>query len=150
MEGRDLGDNQILQMTLQETGEGGTVRLKTTLPSGRDLVSEWMSPDDARKAVMPWCENVRQQVDADARETAARKKRDKDLSAAIEEEAKEEAVDEAVSPVAYAVHQRDMYIARAEVLEERLEATETELKKVREHLEQWNVIVHKLRGETDE
>ena len=150
LEGRDLGDSQILQQTVQESNEKGLVRMKTTLPSGRDLVSEWMNSDDAKKVVMSWCQNVRQQIDFDAQEAKAAKQREKDLADVVQEETKEQAVEEVTDPITYATHQRDMYIARAEVLEERLESTEIELKKVREHLEQWNVIVHKLRGETDE
>lgn len=148
IEGRDMGDSEILQKTTQQS-EGGKVRLKTTLPSGRDLTSEWMAPDAMKKVMIPWCDNVRQQVDADNREAEAKRKRDKDLEEDMEH--KEDAVEtETTNPVEYAVHQRDMYIARVEVLEERQEATEAELKRMREHLEQWNVIVHKLRGETDE
>ena len=143
-------DSDVLQQTRQEPDEHGKVRFAVDLPSGRQLVTEYMDPDDARKHVIQWCEHVRNAIASDEAEKEAQRKRDRDLADEVQEEVKNEAVEEVTNPVEYAVHQRDMYIARVEVLEERLLTTETELKKMREHLEQWNVIVHKLRGETDE
>jgi peptidoglycan hydrolase CwlO-like protein len=152
MEGRDYGDNQILQMTVQER-EGKTVRFKTELPgSGRTVVSEWMNPDDAKGGTMiSWCENIRQQIDADAREHELKRKRDRDMAAVKEDvELKEEQVEDVTNPIEYATRQRDMYQERVNILEERIEADKQERKRMREHLEQWQKILTSLMGETDE
>jgi len=152
MEGRDYGDNQILQMTVQEQ-DGRKVRFKTDLPeSGRTVVSEWMSPDDAKGGTMiSWCENIRQQIDADARELVAKRKRDKDMAAAEEDvQLKEEEVVDVANPVEYATHQRDMYRDRVKILEERIHDQKGERTRMREHLEQWEKIVDSLTGEVDQ
>ena len=157
IEGRDFGDAQILQQTVQEPGEEGMVRYSTTLPSGRNLTSEWMRPTDmAGKTVISWCDHVRQQVDIDAREEAARKKREKlEREAGEMLEYKKDSVAEEVSigsssPLDYVRQNRDAYQERANILEARILELQNERKTVRLHLEQWEKILDSLRGETDE
>lgn len=149
IEGRDLNDTDILQST-EQVVEEGKVRYRTKLPSGREVTSEWMNPDDmAGKIVIKWCEFIREQVDLDAREAAAVKKR-KPIEEEVEKEVKEEQAEDATNPVEFAKHQRDLYQERVNVLEERITAAKIERKKCRDHLEQWEKIVGSLRGETDE
>lgn len=160
MEGRDLGDSQILGSTVQENKDG-KVRFKTTLPSGRDLVSEYMNPDDANgKIVIKWCEHVRAQIDVDNAEEAAAKKREMVAPIASAEPTgttsnedsllAEDLVSGEPDPVAFAIEQRDAYEERVHILEERLTQMKVERKTMRQHYEQWQKVVETLRGETDE
>ena len=151
MEGRDLGDNQILGSTLQET-ENGKVRFKTTLPSGRELVSEYMNPDDATgKTVISWCEHVRQQVDVDSAEENAVKKREAAGDITPEKETSTAGPSSSeVDPYEYAVQQRDAYYTRIQILEGRIDEQKAERKIMRRHYEQWETVVKTLRGEIEE
>lgn len=154
MAGVDYGDSQILQITTQEK-EGELVRFKTTLPvSGREVSSEWMRPDATMSGstLISWCNNIRQQIDADVREAEAYRKRKKDLDAAEAEDLgmKKVAVEEVTNPVEYSTHQRDMYRDRVQILEERIDNCKSERTRMREHLEQWEKIVNSLTGEVDE
>ncbi len=143
------GDNEVLQNTRQ-VSEEGKVRLEVTLPSGRELTTELMDPDDARKHVIDWCGHVRNAIQADKNEEEAKRKRGSVEPEDIADEAKEEAAEEATDPIAYAEHQRDMYQERVNVLEERISDLKVERTRCREHLEKWDQIVRAFRGETDE
>lgn len=154
LEGRDLNDSQILQGTIQETGDNGRVRYKTILPSGRDLVSEWMNPDDMQgKTVITWCDHVRQQVQVDVEEERAARKR-----LALEEVAENSEESTASSPesieessaMAHAVAQRDKWLLVAQAAEEEVVQWKLKRKKARLEHENWEKIVNSLRGELDE
>ena len=138
MEGRDYGDNDILKATVQEKSEDGkTVRFKTVLPgTEKEVTSEWMNPDDIKSAViMTWCESIRSQIDAYAREQEALRKRG-DINTDIDEEDyKKETVEEVTDPIDYAKHQRDLYHDRVDILEQRINDAKAERTKVREHFE---------------
>ena len=113
LEGRDLNDSQILQGTIQETGDNGRVRYKTTLPSGRDLVSEWMNPDDMQgKTVITWCDHVRQQVNVDVEEERAARKREQVEPQLPTEASTEEELDESSTvpeSLQFAIRNRDKW-----------------------------------------
>lgn len=154
LEGRDLNDSSILQATVQETGENGTVRYSTTLPSGRLLTSEWMNPDSMQgKTVISWCNHVREQINVDVQEERAAKKREAPTEEEVfpkEDQLPDPAVGEEEDPLAYVTRMRDAYMKRVEVLEDRELTVELELKAMRKHLDEWNKVLHTLRGETDE
>lgn len=143
------GDNEVLQNTKQ-VSEEGKVRFEVTLPSGRQLTTELMDADAARKHVIDWCGHVRNAIKADEAEREAKRKRGSVEPEDIADEVKEDAAEEATDPVSYAEHQRDMYQARVNVLEDRITDAKAERKRCREHLEKWDSIVRAFRGETDE
>ena len=66
LEPSDVNDGAILNGTRQEAGPGESTRFRITLPSGREVVSEWIAPENIKKALLMWCETIRQQVAADA------------------------------------------------------------------------------------
>ncbi len=157
-EGRDFSDNDILQSTIREEKDG-KIRFKTVLPSGRDLVSEYMNADAATgKVMISWCENVRAQVDVDVAEAQATKKRETLEEAPTTDllpgdtlpESTEVDVSEDPNPIDFAIRQRDAYEQRVHILEERITQQKIERKLMRGHYEQWEKVVATLRGETDE
>lgn len=83
LEASDLSDGAILESTQQFQNGNGQVQFKITLPSGRELESEWLSPDMKKKAMVQWLDVVKDQaiLDADqaraeAREAAMKQRRD--------------------------------------------------------------------------
>lgn len=83
LEASDLSDGAILESTQQFQNGNGQVQFKITLPSGRELESEWLSPDMKKKAMVSWLDVVKDQaiLDADqaraeAREVAMKQRRD--------------------------------------------------------------------------
>lgn len=143
------GDNEVLQNTAQ-VQEEGKVRFEVTLPSGRSLTTELMDADAARRHVIDWCGHVRNAIKADEAEREAKAKRGSIEPEDISDEVKEEAAEEAVDPISYAEHQRDMYQDRVNVLEERISDMKVERTRCREHLEKWDQICRTFRGELDE
>jgi hypothetical protein len=79
-----INDRDIMDGTVIENQDhSGRIRFKTTLPSGRDLNSEWIQASDKTKAGILWVAAVRQQIVADSEESAARARRElKELKAA--------------------------------------------------------------------
>ena len=76
IEESQVNDRSILEATVIERQDhSGRIRFKTTLPSGRDLNSEWIQESDKTKAGILWAEAVRGQIVADSQEAAARAKR---------------------------------------------------------------------------
>ena len=64
-----IQDNDILKMSRQETNDAGNrIRFVATLPSGRDLHSEWLDPGKRREAVQAWLGAVRAEIVADEEE----------------------------------------------------------------------------------
>lgn len=75
LEASDLNDGAILQATRQETGgPNGSLRFKIKLEDGHEVRSEWIAPDQARKAIIQWCETIRQTAVQRAQEAAARRR----------------------------------------------------------------------------
>lgn len=150
MEGRDMGDSDILQMTRVETNEKGLIQYRTTLPSGRDLTSEFMRPEDAKgKVMISWCDHVRQQIDVDAAEKEAIRKRGtldevEDVIAEAEPKTRP-----AESPLDILTARRDEARSAVDYIEQKIEALKQERTPLREELEQWEKAVESLRGETD-
>lgn len=68
LEAADLNDGTILQQTKQTTDARGNIQFSIELPSGRTLKSEYISKDNARKALVAWLEVVKQQAVADSNE----------------------------------------------------------------------------------
>jgi hypothetical protein len=71
----DINDKEILDATKQETNANGTFRFKIKLPTGQDLVSEWIRPERKREAMRAWLDTVRQSVAGAVQEKAAEKGR---------------------------------------------------------------------------
>lgn len=66
IESSDLNDSDILEQTSQLNDGKGNIKFKITLPSGRELSSEWISPDHRRTAIHAWLEAVKAQAVADS------------------------------------------------------------------------------------
>lgn len=88
LEAADLNDGAILGATRQERHDNGACRFHITLPSGRELHSEWIAQDNLKKAVFSWCEAVRAEAVADsdaanreAKEAALQRRRSEQLAA---------------------------------------------------------------------
>ena len=142
MEGRDLSDSQILDLTKLEN-EDGKSRLSIVLPGSEVvLTSEWMDLDSARKHMIQWCEHVRQQVDAH------NLKEERGLPDTPAKKREEPVVDE--SPLAYATKMRDKYQGKVRVLEQEIEDLQSERSTVRTLLEDWERVLNALRGELDD
>ncbi len=152
IEPSDMNDSQILQTTVQETGEDGKVRYKTVLPSGRDLVSEWMDPGQMKgKIVIKWCELVREQVGVDAAEERAAKKRETiDLPATKSSTQEVTEEDTPQTALDFATKSRDNALMEVEEAELTVETWKQKRKNARTEYENWSKIVDSLRGETDE
>lgn len=71
-----IQDSDILEMTGQEVNKAKThIRFVATLPSGRQLSSEWLDPGRKREAMLKWLEAVRANIAADEEEARLRAKR---------------------------------------------------------------------------
>lgn len=66
IESSDLNDGDILQQTTQRNDGQGNIQFVITLPSGRVLTSEWISPDNRRQAVHAWLDVVKAQAVGDS------------------------------------------------------------------------------------
>jgi hypothetical protein len=75
LETRDLNDGAILAATTQTRNDNESIRFSYVLPSGRKMCSEWISPDNRRKAMGAWLDAVKaaivEDVDKLRREKAA-------------------------------------------------------------------------------
>lgn len=71
LEQSDLSDGAILESTQQFQNGNGQVQFKITLPSGRELESEWLSPDMKKKAMVQWLDVVKDQAILDADQARA-------------------------------------------------------------------------------
>lgn len=76
LEASDIGDNHILSNTKRMENGNGQVQFRITLPSGRELESEWLQPDMQKKAMVAWLDVVKAEAvaDADLVRMAAREK----------------------------------------------------------------------------
>lgn len=68
LEAADLNDGQILQATKQNVDARGNIQFSISLPMGKELKSEFISPDNARQALKTWLEVVKEQAIAEAKE----------------------------------------------------------------------------------
>lgn len=82
LEAQDIGDSTILDQTKQYENGNGQIQFKITLPSGRELESEWLKPDMKKKAMVAWLDVVKAEAVADsdaaraeAREAAMKQQR---------------------------------------------------------------------------
>lgn len=72
---RTLGDGDIIGSTRQVTAPSGLTQFQITLPSGREVESEWLREDQLKKALLPWIETIKQELQADADEVRAKARR---------------------------------------------------------------------------
>lgn len=78
LEAADINDDQILNATRQNSNpKNGAIQFEYTFPDGHVLTSEWIAPDNRRRALFAWVEAVRSQMVDHAQQTAARKSRPK-------------------------------------------------------------------------
>lgn len=73
IEPSDVNDKDILERTRQTKNAHGSIQWKYVCDDGHPIVSEWLHPDTMRKAIIIWCDVVRNTVSARARELAASK-----------------------------------------------------------------------------
>lgn len=141
VEGRDWSDSQILGATIQQTDTEGKIRYRTSLPSGREIMSEWMRPGDlSGKAVIRWCEFVRQEIDSDSRGPSS-------PQPAPPKTALPEPENDAVE---FAKRQRSALRAQVQELEVELARLTVAREKATHSLEQWERVVDVFRGEKGE
>ena len=87
IEASDMNDGDILRDTVQKNDGKGNIMFEYLLPSGRKLTSEWVNPDNRRKAIMAWLDAVKSQAALDSqveeerrnamlREAQAKRRRD--------------------------------------------------------------------------
>src|SRR5690348_1917385 len=71
-----IQDAEILKISKQETNDAGNrIRFLATLPSGREIHSEWLDPGQRREAMKAWLGAVRAEIVADEEETRLKAKR---------------------------------------------------------------------------
>lgn len=68
LEAADMNDGTILQATKQTKDDRGNIQFSISLPMGKELKSEFISPDNARQALKTWLEVVKEQAIAEAKE----------------------------------------------------------------------------------
>jgi hypothetical protein len=73
VESADLNDSDILTQTTQKTDGNSNVQFFYTLPSGRKINSEWVSPDNRKKALLSWVEVIRTSIVDDVKKTRREK-----------------------------------------------------------------------------
>lgn len=75
LEANDINDKEILEQTRQENAPNGAIKFKIKLPSGREVASEWIAPDNQKGAILLWVAEIRNQIVADAAEKRAEARR---------------------------------------------------------------------------
>lgn len=75
IEGRDINDGAIIEATERLADGNGNTQFKIKLPSGREINSEWLNPDNVKKALQPWVDAVRANIVGDAEEARLETKR---------------------------------------------------------------------------
>jgi len=102
VETADINDGDILNMSSTETADDGRVKFHATLPSGRQIESDWVMPDGLRKARMLWVDAVKEQIVLDA-QAATQEARDRAMRA--KRDIQSESVEQGASgPVSNAVN----------------------------------------------
>lgn len=69
LESSDIQDSEIMGMSRQETNDKGRIKFLATLPSGRELSSEFFDPGKKREALLAWLPAVRGAILSDDEET---------------------------------------------------------------------------------
>lgn len=75
VEPSDINDKDILEKTRQAKSANGSIQFKYKCEDGHEIKSEWINPDQARKALIIWCDVVRQTVSSRAKDLAASKQK---------------------------------------------------------------------------
>lgn len=85
LEASDISDSGILDNTKQYQNGNGQIQFKITLPSGREIESEWLNPEQKKKAMVAWLDVVKDQAlqDSDTARQEARELAMKERSAAL-------------------------------------------------------------------
>jgi len=73
---KTLGDGEIIRATKQITSEQGLTQFRMTMPSGREIESEWLREDQLKRALLPWIETIRAELQSDADEVRAKARRE--------------------------------------------------------------------------
>lgn len=161
----DINDSEVLSKTRQERGQNDSIRFLLTLPSGREIHSEWIPTDQQKKALFLWIDAAKDQILLDAEESAAAVKRarkppqpeievEEDPAAAhgVREMARKVAEQPKVEdPIQHAKNQVALLVAEeAHWLAEFQRATK-HLDTTRKMLRKWQTIVASLdAGESNE
>lgn len=69
LEKNDINDSEVLSKSTMEKDGKGNIKFKFSLPSGKTLTSEWVRPEDQKKAMMIWCDQVKTNIIADIEDT---------------------------------------------------------------------------------
>jgi hypothetical protein len=168
IESQDINDKDILERTRKESGQNGTFRLKYTLPNGQELISEWVRPENGKKALRNWVEYVRQAVPEAVRTMAAEKgaaARREALDAMLAEppaastvpsreqdrDCKPEGLTPESDPVHHAKNQVALLEAEVRHWSETVQTGEKHLKNAQDKLRKWNQIVASFEaGDVDD
>jgi hypothetical protein len=163
VETSDINDGTILAKTKQRT-QGQNVQFTYELPSGRVVNSEWISPENKKRALMNWLETIRPMIvdDIQALQAAKRKAADEaraaqpkpspSMPADVVEALKEVAArpqapaPAAVDPAQYAKEQMTLTGYEVEALTQQLEQITGELSAVKASHKKWTLIYNALSG----
>lgn len=69
----DYNDQEILDKSRMDVAPNGAVRFHYTLPSGRELCSEWVAEEKKKGAALIWCQAVRDAIVQDVTEIQRKK-----------------------------------------------------------------------------
>lgn len=85
LEAADIQDSAIMAMSKQETNDKGKMQFSASLPSGREIHSEFFDPGRKRDALLAWLPAVRSAILSDDEEARAQAKQ----NAALAQQAKD-------------------------------------------------------------
>lgn len=80
LEAADIQDSAIMAMSRQETNDAGKLKFIASLPSGRELTSEFFDPGRKRDALLAWLPAVRSAILSDDEENRAQAKKNAALA----------------------------------------------------------------------
>lgn len=152
LEASDINDGTILNATKQSTDARGNVQFRVTLPSGREIHSEWIKSDQRKQAMMAWLEKVKEQITSDVQDLQ-RAKREKARAAQaanvtpVTNYIVQANNASAAEPLAYAKGQYEFYASRVQTLTDNLGQTRLELDTAVSMKEQWQTIINALSGQ---
>lgn len=69
IERNDINDSEVLSKSTMDKDDKGNIKFKYVLPSGKPLSSEWIRPDDRKRAMMLWVDVVKDNIIADIEDT---------------------------------------------------------------------------------
>lgn len=151
VETADINDGAILSNTRQNT-KGDNVQFVYELPSGRKVTSEWIGPENKKRALMNWLETIRPMIVDDATQLQAEKRRQ---AAAARPQTQAPAPPDAVptapdvvvqptDPAEYAAQQRDYWAQAVEKLNVELSRVQEAFIDAGRRRDQWNSIYNGL------